>query len=634
MHLAGRSIARLRTPRVSVVVRRFTSSDKTPVEVNPKGRQLISRKTFDLIAESGASVEKWSLSRGLSMNKFEKDFMIYPEYTETDDVEMIKGYTETFRKDLEKALQALTKPQNGLSDEVMACLLKHNVVSTFVSKDFGGLGMCHKDLLKVYEVLGINWSVYTNVNAAHIFTNVLTIYGTEDQKQTYLPKIASGQCKPAICLHEEGMGTDLGAMKTEIFGGSKSTEKLKGRKMNVINGENADVYLVFAQRTVPGTTKRQLLCILVDRDELGDGSISIVEKKDMVGLKQSHVSTVDFDNVPVTYKNTLGSDNEIQEIAFEISCSNKMYFGSAVCSYMKNMLQTLSRHCNRTVQNGVALSAHTGVQKAITDLSLSVYVLETVSYYLGGLLDENLVIATDIENAIVHKYANKTLHQALITLVEIMGSAATDCSFKYHDIFGDVATLVSLGMSERDLTDQIAMGTLSTWVKQNTLLRPKFSFGRIFASADVNSTLHDPKMIHFVAEHAHPSLEPACRALEHSMSRLNAVIGKIAQEQGKTMNADYATISSLSEVIENNLGMLACIARASRSYSIGLRNRELELDWTIMYCTRTAVQTKTELECLGDHFGMVRLNPSILNVGRSVLELGGYCIESPIERNW
>uniref|UniRef100_A0A1I7YJI8 NR LBD domain-containing protein n=2 Tax=Steinernema glaseri TaxID=37863 RepID=A0A1I7YJI8_9BILA len=105
-------------------------------------------------------------------------------------------------------------------------------------------------------------------------------------------------------------------------------------------------------------------------------------------------------------------------------------------------------------------------------------------------------------------------------------------------------------------------------------------------------------------------------------------------EQGKNTQTDFATLESLSEVIENNLGMLACIARASRSYSIGLRNADLELAWTIMHCSRTAIKTKTELECLSDHFGIVRHNPTLLNVGRAVLDLGGYCIESPIERNW
>ncbi|KAK0398316.1 hypothetical protein QR680_002531 [Steinernema hermaphroditum] len=633
MYSLGRISSQTRSARFgSLISRNF--SENAPAEVKTKERKMIARKTYDLIEKSGAAVEKWSLSRGLAMNKFEKDFIIYPEYSETDDVEMIKGYTDAFRKDLEKALEVCSQSENSLSDQIMACLLKHNVTSAFVSADYGGLGMTNKDLLQLYEVLGANWSVYATINATHVFSNILTIYGTDEQKSKYLPKIASGQCKPAICLSEDEMGSDLSAMKAEITGGNKSSQKLSGKKISVIDGDNADVYLVFAQRPNPGSKNRRLTCVLVDREELGDGAITVVQRKNTIGLKQCHVSSILFSNVPITAENVVGADNEVQEMALEVTSSNKMFFGSAVCAYMKGLLEHLSHHCNRTVQNGVTLSANAGVQKAITNLSMSVYVLETISYYLGGLLDEKLVVATDIENAIVHKFANRTLREALITLVEVMGSASADMQFSYNSLFGDVATLLSLGVAEMDLTDQIAMGTLSTWVKNNNTSRPRFSFSRIFASNDTSSTIKDPKLVHFIAEHAHPSLEIACRSLEHSISRLHAVIGKISMEQGKNTQTDFATLESLADVIGNNLGMLACIARASRSYSIGLRNADLELAWTTMYCSRTGVKSKTELECLSDHFGIVRYNPTLLNVGRAVLDMGGYCIESPIERNW
>lgn len=61
------------------------------------------------------------------------------------------------------------------------------------------------------------------------------------------------------------------------------------------------------------------------------------------------------------------------------------------------------------------------------------------------------------------------------------------------------------------------------------------------------------------------------------MSRLNIVLGKITAEQGKHLETDFAALSSISTVVENNLGMVAAISRASRSYSIGLRNADLEV---------------------------------------------------------
>ena len=61
------------------------------------------------------------------------------------------------------------------------------------------------------------------------------------------------------------------------------------------------------------------------------------------------------------------------------------------------------------------------------------------------------------------------------------------------------------------------------------------------------------------------------------MSRFNAVLGAVISEQGKAVSTDFATLCSIAQTVENNLAMMASISRASRSYSIGLRNADLEV---------------------------------------------------------
>ncbi|RCN49078.1 hypothetical protein ANCCAN_04823 [Ancylostoma caninum] len=80
--------------------------------------------------------------------------------------------------------------------------------------------------------------------------------------------------------------------------------------------------------------------------------------------------------------------------------------------------------------------------------------------------------------------------------------------------------------------------------------------------------------------------------------------------------------------------MVAVISRASRSYSIGLRNSDVELAWATFICSRLSRENWFLLEELNDYFGLLRLNPSLLNVGRAIFDMGGYQIESPLERNW
>lgn len=73
------------------------------------------------------------------------------------------------------------------------------------------------------------------------------------------------------------------------------------------------------------------------------------------------------------------------------------------------------------------------------------------------------------------------------------------------------------------------------------------------------------------------SFQPACRDLEKSMSRLDIALERIIADHGKDVQSDFSLLDGISQVIENNLAMISTISRSSRSYSIGLRNSDLEV---------------------------------------------------------
>uniref|UniRef100_A0A914Z841 Uncharacterized protein n=1 Tax=Panagrolaimus superbus TaxID=310955 RepID=A0A914Z841_9BILA len=118
------------------------------------------------------------------------------------------------------------------------------------------------------------------------------------------------------------------------------------------------------------------------------------------------------------------------------------------------------------------------------------------------------------------------------------------------------------------------------------------------------------------------------------MTRLDTVLSCMVDDSGDHIKQDVVSLTSLSNVLQNNLAMLATIARASRSYSIGLKNCDIELAWALQFSHTAARQSEDELEFILEHFGFIRTNPTIANVGAAVVEFGGYPIERPIERNW
>uniref|UniRef100_A0A0N5B628 Acyl-CoA dehydrogenase family member 9, mitochondrial n=1 Tax=Strongyloides papillosus TaxID=174720 RepID=A0A0N5B628_STREA len=617
-------------------IRNCSSISKIRTTDEKKDITHISEKALKAaINEANISVEKYSLSRGLSLNKFEKDFFIFPEFTETDDVEEIKKYCSKLTKDLEESFRFSDENDNCLSGETIKALISNNVCRTFVPKEYGGLQFCQKEQIKVFECLGMDFSVFQVVNNAKLAVQLLTIYGTEEQKEKYLQGIAEDLIKPAICIYEDDE-FDFANMKTEVFGVSSENCKLSGTKINVLNGRTADLYFILCKKKIRETNDNTLTCYIIPKNEVSNDEIKIKETSKHLGLKNIQFCSIDFNNISVKKENVLGEEGMGIDIASEIIYRNKLQYAGAVIGYMKNLLKDVSKYCNSTIRGNNRLSDIPAVQKVISDLAMDIYILESVTYYIGGLIDENLMILTDIEENIVNRLSSKVLRNSMQYISEISGLSRSQTLLQKEKICGDIITLLAMNNAEMNVTEQISLATFHSWTQNSRLSKSIKSLSPLKALFQTKSEdqFKNPKLEHYIAEHVHPSLQNACENLENTMSRLNIVIERIAREEGKNIESDYHTLQSLANVVESNLIMSACISRASRSYSIGLRNSDLEVAWTVYLCSNIALKNTIDMESLMQFLKFSRVNQAYLNIGGCVLNSGKYLIESPIERNW
>jgi alkylation response protein AidB-like acyl-CoA dehydrogenase len=106
-------------------------------------------------------------------------------------------------------------------------LAKSNINASFIPKEFGGAGFSEKDRLLIFDKLGANLSVFFTVNQVQTVASLLTSCGTGDQKLKYLPKIASFNYKPAICLRDEPYVIEVDHNIKKIFLGMVNQQKWK-----------------------------------------------------------------------------------------------------------------------------------------------------------------------------------------------------------------------------------------------------------------------------------------------------------------------------------------------------------------------------------------------------------------------
>ncbi|GMR50148.1 hypothetical protein PMAYCL1PPCAC_20343 [Pristionchus mayeri] len=595
---------------------------------------IATTKMESLLASDDIPVQKRSLSRGLAMNKFEKDFMIYPEYTETDDLRNIEGFSKVVRDSLERTVDERAMEKAGeLSADVIDALKSSQISGCFIPKDFGGLGLTYKDLMKINEELSVDWSIATHCTLSQMVSSLLLLYGTEEQKEKYLPQIASGSLKPAITFPAAAGSL---TSKAEVHGTSVTGIEgiLMAENIKAYGAQNADFLLVFAY-VKDAAKELSLQCFIVDRPySMGKGEKWEMKREETLGLKATDVSRVTLTSA-VLAKNMLGDNGK--EVANEALSCTRMPVSAAAVGYGKRVLEDIAKIANETeslITPGLSLSAHSHVHRLVSQLSLQLYALESAVYYLAGLLDEKLPIVVDVESALLHRLTRAFLRSTTTALLEILGTRAVDSRELFEKRIRDVATLMAL-FDESDTVEQVAMSTMSTrTARQGKQSRSYSTIRRLLGAEKTMADLQDPKLQHFIAEHAHPSLQVACQELEKSMVRLDAVLTKLLNTEGKQMQVDYQSLERIVQVLENNLVMVCTIARASRSYSVGLRNADAELAWATWLSVERGRDSWHQLNELGDFFDLFRLNSSMLKSGRSVLEWGGYKIESPVERNW
>src|SRR6185437_6384778 len=205
--------------------------------------------------------------------------------------------------------------------------------SVVTPERYGGMEMDFTSMLIVAEQLARDGS-FAAWHGAHagIGTLPLLLFGTEDQKQRYLPKLSSCEFVGAYCLTEPQTGSDAMAIKTRAdLSPDGKHYILNGQKMWITNGGYADFFTVFAK--IGG---EQFSAFLVERTFPGVSN-GAEEKK--MGIKGSSTTPIFFDNVPVPVENLLGEAGRGHIIAFNILNIGRLKLGGFAIGASRNILQ-------------------------------------------------------------------------------------------------------------------------------------------------------------------------------------------------------------------------------------------------------------------------------------------------------
>ena len=301
-----------------------------------------------------------------------------------------------------------------------------------VPEIYGGINLDKITTIIVAEALvqspsfAVTWSVQTGIGSLPIVW-----FGTEEQKQKYLPKIVTGEILCAYGLTEPSAGSDATHGKTSAVL-SKDGEHyiLNGEKIFISNGKWSDIYTVFAQ-----FEGDKFSAFIVER---GTEGFSVGEEEKKLGMKGSSTTALIFEDAKIPVKNLLFKVGEGANIAFNCLNIGRLKLGASTLGGSKMVINGVTPYAKERRAFGQPISKLDAITKKIADMTIRTYVTDSMLYRTVGLIqseidlldekDDNYYIQMGeamekfaIETSMAKVYGSDTSHNVIDDGLQILG---------------------------------------------------------------------------------------------------------------------------------------------------------------------------------------------------------------------
>ncbi|MGA8026722.1 MAG: acyl-CoA dehydrogenase family protein [Bryobacteraceae bacterium] len=291
---------------------------------------------------------------------------------------------EFWANEIEPNIEAIRRQEPGRAVKVLRKSAELGLTAIAIPEKFGGMELDLASSLIAEEHLGRDAS-YAGWHGAHtgIGTLPLLYFGTEEQKQKYLPKLATAEMVAAYALTEPHAGSDALAARTRAdLTPDGKHYILNGQKMWITNGGAADLFTVFAK--IGG---EKFTAFLVERSF--PGVTSGAEEKKM-GIKGSSTTAVYLENVTVPVENVLGGIGRGHVIAFNILNIGRLKLGALAVGGAKDVLAVSLRYAKERKAFGSAIAEFGAIQHKLAEMAIRIYAAESIAWRVVGLIEGQL----------------------------------------------------------------------------------------------------------------------------------------------------------------------------------------------------------------------------------------------------
>nr|XP_058971850.1 very long-chain specific acyl-CoA dehydrogenase, mitochondrial-like [Pocillopora verrucosa] len=533
----------------------------------------------------------------------------FPEVLDSEQESTLKAYVDPVAKFFEESNDPAKNDEiEKVADDTFEGLREMGAFGLQISTDLGGLGLTNTQYARLVEIVGSHDLAVGITLGAHqsIGFKGILLYGNKEQKEKYLPSLATADKVAAFCLTEPSSGSDAGSIRTQAELSEDGKHFiLNGGKIWISNGGLAEIFTVFAKTPMKdpktGEMKDKVTAFIVERS-FGGVSSGPPEKK--MGIKASNTAEVYFDNVKVPMENVLGNVGDGFKVAMHILNNGRFGMAAALSGTMKGLIMKAADHAGSRVQFGSKLEKFGVIQEKLARMAMCHYVTESMAYMLSANMDQG---ATDfqLEAAISKIFASEAAWFVADECIQILGGMGymKDCGaerimrdLRIFRIFEGTNDILRLFVSLTGLQDA------GKYLRelQKSLTNPA-NVGLIL-SEGMKRTRRAVglKSGPSLTEHVHADLATSAKLLSEASGDFAVTVEKLLIKHGKNIRDEQFLLKRLADAAIDIYGMAAVLSRASRSLNNKAQSAQHEAMITTVYCDEAFDRIRQNLGSLHD----------------------------------
>ena len=277
----------------------------------------------------------------------------------------------------------------ALTEEVMRKAGGLGFLSVAVPEKFGGMGMGFVSTVLTCDYISSGTGSFSTAFGAHtgIGTMPITLYGTEDQRNKYVPKLASGEWFGAYCLTEPSAGSDANSGKTKAVLSEDATHyKITGQKMWISNAGFCNVLIVFARIE----DDKNITGFIVENDP--ENGITMGDEEHKLGIRASSTRQVFFNNTKVPVENMLAGRGEGFKIAMNALNVGRIKLAAACLDSQRRLVSGAVQYATQRKQFDTAISEFGAIKAKIAETSTNTFAGESATYRAAKNIEDRINI--------------------------------------------------------------------------------------------------------------------------------------------------------------------------------------------------------------------------------------------------